>query len=124
MKRNNAIILGSAVVALVLMTAGASAYITREAATPEKTVTQNHVVTHERISWKEPAPAPAPAQAQPQANCDDGNIVGNVLGGVGGGIAGSQLGKGKGKTAATIGGTLGGAYVGGKFIPTQNVTCR
>lgn len=125
MERKKAIFLAVGVAVLVLFAAGASAFVTKQSLTPDKTVVQKtaskKVAKKEQIVWNEQRPAP---QQQQQVRCNDGNIVGAVLGGVGGGIAGNQFGKGNGKTAATIGGTLGGAYVGGKYIPTQNVTCR
>ena len=121
-KRNKMIVTGLSVFALVMLTAGASAYITRESLDPKPEVRVSKNATHkDEITWNDSQPAPAQQQAQ---NCDDGNVVGKVLGGAAGGIAGSQIGNGGGQTAATIGGTLGGAYLGGEYIPTKNVTCK
>jgi uncharacterized protein YcfJ len=91
---------------LVAATAGASIYYTKEQSQPEHVVVVNH--TARNIAVK----------------CNDGNIAGKAVGGVGGGVIGSLAGKGNGKTAATIAGTLGGAYIGGKELPLQNVTCN
>ncbi len=101
------------VIALVAMTASATAYLMEREETKPAAVKAATVQTA----------APAVVAAQP-VGCDDGNIVGKAIGGVGGGVLASNLGKGNGKTAATIGGTLGGAYIGGEVIPTRNVTCR
>ena len=127
MKKKQIIAWGLGVLALVLVTAGASALVTREmveekpaveaAAKPSKS-------TSNKISWNEPrqaAPQPAAQPAKPA--CNDGNIVGKVIGGVGGGILGNQIGSGSGNTVATIGGAVGGTVLGGEYIPTDNVTC-
>lgn len=103
-------------IVLVLVTAGASAYVLSQ---------PKDAPRGEKITWSssriEPAAgAPAPARVA----CNDDNIVGKVVGGVGGGLLGSQVGKGGGKTAATIGGSVGGTLLGEEFIPTNNVTCR
>lgn len=119
--RKRALITGLGAVLLVAMTAGASAFITRQSLIPDDKPVAEKTLAKNEIRWNNP-PAQQPAP-QRVANCDDGNIVGKVVGGVGGGVLGSQLGKGDGKTAGTIAGTLGGAYVGGKVIPTDNVTC-
>jgi outer membrane lipoprotein SlyB len=122
MKRSTRdIILASiAAIILVLVSAGASALITKEVVAPEKPATK-HITQKETIKWNSAAAQPAPA---PVPNCDDGNIVGALAGGVGGGVVGSAVGDGNGKTAATIAGALGGAYLGKEYLPTQNVTCR
>lgn len=115
--------LGIGALALVLVVASASALVTKDIIQDKPAVAQvepaaGKTVKKEQITWNEPRQA-APAAT----NCNDGNVAGYVLGGAAGGIAGSQVGKGNGKTAATIGGTLGGAYLGGQYIPLQNVTC-
>ena len=125
MARKHVLAFGIGVLALVLLTAGASALVTKEILADKpavEKVANNKKASPpgERIAWNEPRQAPKPQAPA----CDDGNIVGYVLGGAAGGIAGNQIGKGNGKTAATIGGTLGGAYLGGEYIPTHNVTCR
>lgn len=112
-------VIGAGIIVLIAATAGASSYITQEMAKPDKPAVEK-TVKREQISWNDPKPA-APA---PVENCNDHNVVGKIGGGVVGGILGSQVGDGNGKTAATIGGTLGGSYVGGKYLPTQNVTCK
>jgi uncharacterized protein YcfJ len=115
------------VLALVLLSAGASALIMKEMDKPDQPAAIHHVVKNEKIHWnnhRQVQAAPAPATIEPAAGCDDNNIVGTGLGGVVGGVAGSQVGKGDGKTAATIAGTLGGAYLGNQVIPTRNVTCK
>ncbi|MGQ0527681.1 MAG: glycine zipper 2TM domain-containing protein [Alphaproteobacteria bacterium] len=125
MKRKHMVGLGIGIFALVLMTASASALITRQIDAKddkpviEKTATSTRKARREDISWNDTR-----TQQQPLPPCDDGNVVGKVLGGVSGGVVGSQVGGGSGKTAATIGGTLGGAYLGGEYIPTRNATCR
>lgn len=124
MTRKNMIAIGVGIFALVALTAGASALVTRhmfdEKSALEHTAAAKPRASGDHIAWNNQRQAAAPAQPA----CDDGNVVGSLLGGVGGGVAGSQLGKGNGKTATTIGGTLGGAYLGGQYIPTRNVTCR
>ena len=124
MQGKKALFLAVGITVLVLFTAGASAFVTRQALTSEKPKAEKTAskaaAKKEQIVWNDQPPV----KAHQPVRCNDGNIVGAVLGGVGGGIAGNQFGKGNGKTAATIGGTLGGAYVGGKYIPTHNVTCR
>lgn len=91
---------------LVAATAGASIYYTKQPVQAERVVVVKH--TSQKAAVR----------------CDDGNIAGKAVGGVGGGVLGSLAGKGNGKTAATIGGTLAGAYIGGKELPLQNVTCN
>ena len=125
MTRKHIIGFGLGIFVLLILTAGASALVTKEIITEkpviEKVATKKSEPTkRQQIAWNDPQPAP---QKQTPA-CDDKNIVGYVLGGAAGGIAGNQIGKGTGNTAATIGGTLGGAYLGGEYIPTRNVTCR
>lgn len=112
------------ITALMLMTAGASAYITTQSIKEDdKPVVQKTQQKRDAIAWDQPRQV----QTQPvqqRVACNDGNIVGKIAGGVGGGALASNVGKGRGKTAAVIGGTLGGAYLGGEYIPTHNVTCR
>lgn len=125
---------------LVLMSAGASALITRNqlsnqdpaassVITKEETVIKTPTHKHasrEEIRWNDSKPVPAPvrqAQAAPPP-CDDRNIVGTVLGGLGGGLVGSQVGKGNGQVAATAVGVAAGAVAGNEYIPTRNVTCQ
>lgn len=124
-----AIGIGAGILALVLITAGASAMITHEVM-QDKPVAQEKVVKaapvrakKETITWND-APPPPQRQAQALPPCDDGNVVGHVAGGVVGGIAGNQVGSGNGQTVATIAGTLGGAYLGGRYLPTRGATCR
>ncbi len=137
MQNKNWIIVGIAALILVLVSAGASALITRNnirdeqtvSVTKEETVTKPVVhhkhVREENINWNNRAAAPAPIQqAQALPPCDDKNIVGTVLGGLGGGLAGSQFGKGNGQVAATAVGVAAGAVAGNEYIPTRNVTCR
>ncbi len=120
MKTKQILAWGIGVFALVLMTAGASALVTKELLEPNKPVIERaaKAPVGERIAWNDAPARPA------SAPCNDGNIVGKIVGGVGGGVAGSQIGSGSGQTAATIGGTLGGAYLGGEYIPTHNATCQ
>ena len=119
MKNKQIIAWGLGVLALVLVTAGASALVTREVIEEKPAVEKR---SENRISWNEPRQAPQPAQPAKPA-CNDGNIVGKVIGGVGGGILGNQIGSGSGNTVATIGGAVGGTVLGGEYIPTENVTC-
>jgi uncharacterized protein YcfJ len=98
---------------LVITTAGASVYLTKQPAPPEKVAVEP--TQHPQHARHTQATA---------AKCDDGNIAGKAAGGIGGGVIGSLVGRGSGKTAATIGGALGGAYLGGETIPLQNATCR
>jgi uncharacterized protein YcfJ len=104
------LVLGAAL--LVVTTAGASVYLSRQPA--QETATAKPPPHAERVVVTQPV----------QRKCDDGNIAGKAVGGVGGGVLGSMVGKGSGKTAATIGGTLGGAYIGGEAIPLNNITCK
>lgn len=128
MKKKQILAWGAGVLALVLVTAGASALVTKEVMDTEQPAVEKTVAVKktsgEKISWNEPRQQPV-QQAQPaRPPCQDGNIVGMALGGVGGGLVGNQIGKGSGRTAATIGGAVGGAYLGKEFIPTENVTCQ
>jgi len=117
MTRSSMVLAGVGALVLLVITVGASAYVTKEALENE----QKPVTKSEKIVWNEPRQQ---AQPQPVANdCDDGNIVGTVVGGVGGGLIGNQIGSGSGNTAATIGGAVGGAALGNRYIPTKNVTC-
>lgn len=127
MKTKQILAWGAGVLALVLVTAGASALVTKEVI-GEKPVIEKTAAAPapkaQKITWNEPRQAQPVQQARPAAPpCNDGNIVGLALGGIGGGIAGNQIGKGSGNTVATIGGAVGGAYLGKEFIPTENVTC-
>ncbi len=123
MQRKNLILFIIGAIALIALTAGASAYVTRDMMSTEKKVekTAAKKTTSERISWNEPRPQPQPVQAK---RCDDGNIVGAALGAAGGGIIGNQFGKGKGKDLATIGGVIAGGTAGHQLIPTRGVLCR
>lgn len=137
MTRKNMLVIGVSVFALILLTAGASAMITKEViknesvkteevakAEPAKTkVYRSHKSSRDDITWNEQPRRQAEPVRQASA-CDDGNIVGTVIGGAAGGLVGNQVGSGNGKVAATIGGTLGGAYLGNRYVPTRNVTCR
>jgi len=112
------------VVALVMVAAGASAYVTREKMTPPepvKTAQSTHSVKHQ-VNYQQPAQQAQPVQQA--SRCDDGNIVGTGIGAVGGGLIGHQLGGGKGKDLATIGGAIAGGYAGHQLIPTRNTLCR
>lgn len=132
MQKKQLIATGFGIAALVIMTATASALITRDRYA-DKPVTEEVVskteTNHERVAAVEPAAgerAPVPQQqpTQQAPACDDGNIAGTVLGGAAGGIIGSQIGDGNGQAAATIAGVAGGALLGREYIPTQNITCR
>jgi uncharacterized protein YcfJ len=116
MKSMNKKLIGAGIGIIVLLasTAFAAAYFTRETLQP---VAQNHVQPKQH-------PQAIASAAPTQPRCNDGNVLGYVAGGAVGGIAGNQVGKGSGNTAATIAGTLGGAYLGGQYIPLNNVTCR
>jgi uncharacterized protein YcfJ len=122
MQKKQLIAWGLGVLALVLVTAGASALVTREMIDEKPVIEAKAKTSGEKISWNEPRQAPQPAQPAKPA-CQDGNIVGKVIGGVGGGILGNQIGSGSGNTVATIGGAVGGTVLGGEYIPTDNVTC-
>ncbi len=113
-------VLGGAL--LVAMTAGASAYITKNSLSDEAPAQK---VKSERITWNEPRHNTAQRRAQqPAQTCDDANIVGTAIGAVAGGVVGNQVGGGKGKDLATIGGAIGGGYLGNQYIPTRNALCN
>ena len=122
MTRKHMILAGAGVVLLMLVTAGASAYITQNMAEPEK---KAEVTKTEKITWNEERQQPQPqAQAQPaKPACDDANIVGAAIGAVGGGLVGNQIGSGKGQDLATIGCAIGGGALGQRYIPTRNTLC-
>jgi uncharacterized protein YcfJ len=104
---------GIGIIVLVASTAFASTYYTKAS----QPIAVSHAPSKPHLQKI--------ASAQPaQPRCNDGNVLGYVAGGAVGGIAGNQVGKGSGNTAATIAGTLGGAYLGGQYIPLNNVTCR
>lgn len=118
MNRYKVVSLILAAILLVITTAGASIYFAKEPSEPPEKIVEKTIIVQPSprvVQTQSPAPVP---------NCNDGNIAGKAVGGVGGGVLGSLAGKGNGKTAATIGGTLGGAYLGGKAIPLNNVTCK
>lgn len=124
MSRKQLILLIVGVIALITVTAAASAYVTRDAMTPDKPKIEKVAVKKtkaETISWNEVKPQPQPVQQK--STCNDGNIVGAAVGAVGGGLVGKQFGKGKGNDLATIGGALAGGYAGHQMIPTRNVLC-
>lgn len=127
MQKKHLITAGIVAIALLTVTATASALITRENSTDDavKPVAAKTVSTvrEERVVKNTTQPAPQPQQA-PAPACDDGNIAGTVLGGAAGGVIGSQIGDGSGQTAATIAGVAGGALLGREYIPTRNITCR
>jgi uncharacterized protein YcfJ len=119
MGKTQKFVLGSAAVIILMAgTAALASYMTQAelqtAETPQKPAP---VASHQAQPSRQQIAAAQPA-------CDDGNVLGYLAGGAAGGILGNQVGKGKGKTAATIGGTIGGAYVGGKYLPTRNATCK
>lgn len=117
MTRKDMIIIGLGAFLLVLLTAGASAYVLSHQDASQQTSS-----SRESVKWN--SARVEPAAGNPKPACDDDNIVGKVVGGVGGGLLGNQIGKGKGNTAATIGGSVGGTLLGEEYIPTRNVTCR
>ena len=119
--KNKMILLGIGAVALIAVTAGASAYVATNMA-EEKPVAAK-TASRENIKWDD-APAPQPQQqAQAKPACNDANIVGAAIGAVAGGVAGNQIGSGSGKDLATIGGAIGGGWLGKDHIPTHNVLC-
>ena len=125
MTRKNLIVLCVGVFALVVLTAGASAFVTRNVLTEDKTEVQrltDSPAKTEKITWNEPRQQPQPQQ-QPVKTCDDANIVGAAIGAVAGGVVGNQIGSGKGQDLATIGGAIGGGYLGQQHIPTRNTLC-
>lgn len=112
--------------ALIMISAGASALITQRVAEPDKPVAQTttpRVAKKEVVHWNNP-PAQQPAPQRVAAACDDGNVVGYGLGALAGGLIGNQIGDGKGKDVATVGGAAVGALAGGQYIPTRGVLCR
>jgi outer membrane lipoprotein SlyB len=112
---------GIGVALLMASTAFAASYFTR--ATLEPTA-QNQVQPRQPAKTAHRANTQIASAAPMEPRCNDSNVLGYVAGGAAGGLVGNQVGKGKGNTAATIAGTLGGAYLGGQYIPLQNVTCR
>jgi len=127
MKNSNIYLIGAAVALMLVSTAAASVYLTRESMAPEQTTSSSEShKSNSDIVWNDRAVEQGRTQTRARpvaASCDDGNIAGKAVGGVGGGVLGSLAGKGHGKTATTIAGTLGGAYLGGEAIPLRNVTC-
>ena len=124
--RKNLVVLCVGVFTLMLLTAGASAFMTRNMIVEDKTGVQrlsDEKPKADKITWNEPRQQPQP-QAQPaKPECDDANIVGAAIGAVGGGLVGNQIGSGKGQDLATIGGAIGGGYLGQQYIPTRNTLC-
>ncbi len=115
MQKKHMIATGAGIAALVIMTATASALITKQSLNPEKdSAVVETVTTHKEVKAKpvQAVAQPAPQQVAQQPACDDGNIAGTVLGGAAGGVIGSQIGNGSGQTAATIAGVAGGALLG------------
>lgn len=116
-------------IALIMVTAGASALITSQVVNkPEEAPVVKRVATattkKDHIRWNNtPAPQAQPVAAQ-QPACDDGNVVGYGLGALAGGLIGNQIGDGNGKKVATVGGAAAGALAGGQYIPTRGVLCR
>ncbi|MDE1153893.1 MAG: hypothetical protein PW788_15275 [Micavibrio sp.] len=121
MKNSKTYIIAAGVALLLVTTAGASVYLTKQSLLPQTASSHSSRKQTSDIVWNDRVVAEKRAQAVPA--CDDGNIAGKAVGGVGGGVLGSLAGKGHGKTATTIAGTLGGAYLGGEAIPLKNVTC-
>lgn len=128
MNRKNGIIIAICAVLLVVMTATASAFITKSQMEEKNPVEQAKVVKKqakkEEIVWNQPRQTQPQQPQQQQTRCDDGNIVGAAIGGAAGGLIGNQFGKGKGKDLATIGGVIAGGTAGHQMIPTRNVLCR
>lgn len=128
--KHKPLILGIGVAALVLLAAGASAYVATNMQDDEPKAVKAASVKPaagggDKITWNEPRREVQPQQQQQaqQSGCNDANIVGTAIGAVAGGLAGNQIGKGKGNDLATIGGAIGGGYLGNQYIPTQNVLC-
>jgi len=119
MPRNKLVILIAGAIALLVLTVGASAYVTKQFIEDEP---KKEAAAPQKITWNEPRHQPQ-QQAQAQPACDDANIVGAAIGAVGGGLVGNQIGSGKGQDLATIGGAIGGGYLGKEYIPTRNVLC-
>lgn len=113
-------------IALIMISAGASALITKKVAEEDKPtpVAAAHTVKKDTIHWNNNPPAQQPAPQRVAAACDDGNVVGYGLGALAGGLLGNQIGDGKGKDVATVGGAAVGALAGGQYIPTRGVLCR
>ena len=121
-------------IALIMVTAGASAFLTDHYNNKETTTVTTAPATHvattttthrsNNIHWNNPPAQPARPVQQVSAPCSDGNVVGYGLGALAGGLVGHQLGGGKGKTVATVGGAAAGALAGGQYIPTRNVLCN
>lgn len=117
------VLLGVGAVALLAVTAGASAFIATNVANDKDVSEPQKVASAETIRWDD-APAPQQQAQQPVAkSCDDANIVGAAIGAVAGGLAGNQIGSGRGQDLATIGGAIGGGYLGKEYIPTRNTLC-
>lgn len=110
------------VVAIMALTAGASAYVATEIADDKKPEKVNAKVSEDKITWNEPRQNPEPQQ-QAASSCDDANVVGAAIGAVAGGFAGNQIGDGRGQDLATVGGAIGGGVLGQQYIPTRNVLC-
>ena len=127
MNREKTALLTIGVITLVAVTAGASAFVTKNSIEQKEARTDAAVKTTapQKITWNEPRQNAQPVQnAQPQQPaCDDGNIVGAAVGAVAGGVVGNQFGSGKGQDLATIGGAIGGGWLGKDHIPTRNVLC-
>lgn len=118
--KSNITMLAAAIV-LMLGTAAAASYITKNHVTAEQSVSKQPVKRTATKAGTQQVASAAPVQQQ---RCDDGNILGMAAGGIAGGVVGHQIGNGKGNTAATIGGTIGGAYLGKEYIPLNGATCR
>jgi len=127
-QNRKALILFLGAMALVIVSAGAAAFVTRSQPTEDKTAPQKitsqkavskNTARKEEITWNDQQPPPP--QAKP---CDDGNIVGAAIGGAAGGLIGNQFGSGKGKDLATIGGVIAGGTAGHQLIPTRGTLCR
>lgn len=119
-RQKHMVLTGLGAFALVLVAAGAGAFVTQKAMDEPEA---KPVAKKEQIVWDDPKPQPQPQQ-QAQASCDDANVVGAAIGAVAGGFAGNQIGDGRGKDLATVGGAIGGGYLGQQYIPTRNVLCR
>lgn len=118
-KNQKRIALVAGVVALLAVTAGASAYVAKE-------IDNNppNAKASDEITWNNERQQPQPQQqAKAEPACDDANVVGAAIGAVAGGVVGNQVGSGKGQDLATIGGAIGGGYLGQQHIPTRNVLC-
>lgn len=118
-------------IALIMVTAGASALITNQVVNkPEEAPVVKRVAStttkKDTIRWNNPPAQQAQpvAAQQPQQRCDDGNVVGYGLGALAGGLIGNQIGDGNGRKVATVGGAAAGALAGGQYIPTRGVLCN